>query len=370
MSKSHVSIFKCHQKVVDSIPAASLSFPTVTGLSIVMRRLDIESFVSFPHVVTARNSCVAPRSARGKDMMRDIEPKFDMDQGVCVMRDGCAVRKEKSNQIAVKKIENSHIPEQAATFFHILVKAVTFSLKAARSGKERVKTVFTEMLLNIIHSNEFPLHTRVRATEQFTKFPTTTIHELAAPLTEDDLNPRISEAILMFLPHLDEPAAGIQLRLAPAILGRSLEHVLLASVPMFLEPPTAKPLKIGVFKELVRIITTYIKLPEMQDLVRQLWDRPLHQDVRIALLQSILLALDSPHQDLAWYIIDKATASLSTLQADDTLFVLLAVTPPVSSSVARFGGHGDGHYPEGPLRTLRRDRALAIDPNSPQHGSG
>ncbi|KAJ6575910.1 hypothetical protein B0H10DRAFT_1963662 [Mycena sp. CBHHK59/15] len=360
MSKSHVSIFKRHQKVVDSIPAASLSFPTVTGLSIVMRRLDIESFVSFPHVVTARNSCVAPRSARGKDMMRDIEPKFDMDQGVM-----CGP--------------------------HILVKAVTFSLKAARSGKgegedgkrhRKRGSVFTEMLLNIIHSNEFPLHTRVRATEQFTKFPTTTIHELAAPLTEDDLNPRISEAILMFLPHLDGPASGIQLRLAPAIpagelartavhsVKRSLEHVLLASVPMFLEPPTAKPLKIGVFKELVRIITTYIKLPEMQDLVRRLWDRPLHQDVRIALLQSILLALDSPHQDLAWYIIDKATASLSTLQADDTLFVLLAVTPPVSSSVARFGGHGDGHYPEGPLRTLRRDRALAIDPNSPQHGSG
>ncbi|KAJ6607433.1 hypothetical protein B0H10DRAFT_2227839 [Mycena sp. CBHHK59/15] len=200
------------------------------------------------------------------------------------------------------------------------------------------------MLLNIIHSNEFPLHTRVRATEQFTKFPTTTIHELAALLTEDDLNPRISEAILMFLPHLDEPAAGIQLRLAPAILAgelartavhsvkQSLEHVLLASVPMFLEPPTAKSLKIGVFKELVRIITTYIKLPEMQDLVRRLWDRPLHQDVRIALLQSILLALDSPHQDLTWYIIDKATASLSTLQADDTLFVLLAVTPPVRTA--------------------------------------
>ncbi|KAJ7738256.1 hypothetical protein DFH07DRAFT_841252 [Mycena maculata] len=204
--------------------------------------------------------------------------------------------------------------------------------------------VFAEMLLNLIRSNEFPLHTRVRATEQFTKLPTTTIHELAALLTQDDLNPRISEAILMFLPHLDEPAAGIQFLLAPAILAgelartavysvkRSLEHVPLASVPTLLEAATAKPLKIGAFKELVRIITTYIKLPEMQDLVKRLWDRPLHQDVRIALLQSILPALDSPHQDLAWYIIDKATDSLSTLQADDTLFVLLAVTPEVSTT--------------------------------------
>ncbi|KAJ7822595.1 hypothetical protein B0H13DRAFT_2126736 [Mycena leptocephala] len=140
------------------------------------------------------------------------------------------------------------------------------------------------------------------------------------------------------------PQRGFQFLLAPAILAgelartavhsvkRSLEHVPLASVPTFLEPPTAKPLKIGVFKELVRIITTYLELPEMQDLVKRLWDRPLHQDVRIALLQSILPALDSPQYDLAWYIIDKATASLNTLQADDTLFVLLAVIPEVSTA--------------------------------------
>ncbi|KAJ6481913.1 hypothetical protein C8R45DRAFT_314726 [Mycena sanguinolenta] len=204
--------------------------------------------------------------------------------------------------------------------------------------------VFAEMLLSVIRSNEFPLRTRVQATEQFTQLPTTTIHELAALLTEDNLNPRIAEAILMFLPRLDEPAAGIQFLLAPTILAgelartavhsvkRSLEHVPLASVPTFLEPPTAKSLKIGVFKELVRIITTYIELPEMQDLVKRLWDRPLHQDVRIALLQSILPALNSPHQNLAWYIIDKAAASLNTLQADNTLFVLLAVIPEVSTA--------------------------------------
>ncbi|KAJ6521226.1 hypothetical protein B0H10DRAFT_1975139, partial [Mycena sp. CBHHK59/15] len=186
----------------------------------------------------------------------------------------------------------------------------------------------------------------VRATEQFTKFPTTTIHELAALLTEDDLNPRISEAILMFLPCLDEPAAGIQLRLAPAILAVvagarsvgqradvlgatdseavedwgvlrwSLEHVPWASVPMFLEPPTVKPLKIGVFKELVRIITTYIELPEMQDLVRRLWDRPLHQDV-----DTTCTGLSSSRSRLVYY--RQSYASLSTLQADDTLFVLL-----------------------------------------------
>lgn len=227
------------------------------------------------------------------------------------------------------------------------VQPANWDFRSAARFSPHQCEVFAEMLLSVIRSNEFPLHTRIKATEQFTKLPTTTIHELAMLLTEHDLNPRISEAILMFLPRLDEPSAGIQFLLAPAILAgelartavhsvkRSLEHVPLASVPTFLEPPTSKPLKIGVFKELVRIISSYIELPEIQDLVKRLWDRPLHQDgeqaffcfvvtfyyltplsVRIALLQSILPVLASPHQDLAWHIIDKAIASLNTLQAD------------------------------------------------------
>ncbi|KAJ7763344.1 hypothetical protein B0H16DRAFT_1804376 [Mycena metata] len=227
------------------------------------------------------------------------------------------------------------------------IKLASWDFRSAARFSPHQCEVFGEMFLGIIRSDEFPLQTRVRATEQFTKLPTTTIHELAALLTEDGLNPRIWEAILMFLPRLDEPGAGIQFLLAPAILAgelartavhsvkRSLEHVPLASVPSFLEPPTAMPLKIGVFKELVRIIITYIELPEMQDLVKRLWDRRLHQDVRIALLQSILPVLDSPQQDLAWYIIDKAVASVDILQADNTLFVLLAVVAEVpAASVA------------------------------------
>ncbi|KAJ7615325.1 hypothetical protein FB45DRAFT_935399 [Roridomyces roridus] len=221
------------------------------------------------------------------------------------------------------------------------IPPATWNFRSASRFTPHQCEVFGDLLLEIIRSNEYPLHERVQATERFTKLPTTTIHELAALLVDEELNPRIAEAILMFLPSLDEPAAGIELLLAPAILSgelartavysvkRSLEHVPLKSVSTFLEPPTAKPLRIGVFKELVRIISTYLELPEMQDLVKRLWDRPLHQDVRIALLQSILPALDSPYQELAWLIIDKAVAAMSTLQADDTLFVLLAVQPKV-----------------------------------------
>ncbi|KAJ7881615.1 hypothetical protein B0H13DRAFT_1891279, partial [Mycena leptocephala] len=177
------------------------------------------------------------------------------------------------------------------------IEPASWDFQSAARFSPRQCEVFAEMFLSIIRSNEFPLLTRVRAAEQFTKLPTTTIHELAALLTEEDLNPRISEAILMFLPRLDEPAAGFSSFWRRLFSRRSLEHVPLASVPTFLEPPTAKPLKIGVFKELVRIITTYLELPEMQDLVKRLWDRPLHQDARSR-----------------WYIIDKATASLNTFR--------------------------------------------------------
>ncbi|KAJ6567472.1 hypothetical protein B0H10DRAFT_1965411 [Mycena sp. CBHHK59/15] len=109
MSKSHVSIFKCHQKVMGSIPAASLSFPTVTGLSIVI--------LLRPFPMWSLREAVASPLAQ---------------------LDGRAVLKEKSNQIAVKKIENSHIPKRAATYLvkssQILVKAATFWLKQPHSG--------------------------------------------------------------------------------------------------------------------------------------------------------------------------------------------------------------------------------------------
>ncbi|KAJ7609909.1 hypothetical protein FB45DRAFT_1122555 [Roridomyces roridus] len=203
--------------------------------------------------------------------------------------------------------------------------------------------VFAQMFLNVIRSDEYPLYERVRSTEQYVKLPTTTIHELTALM---DLNPRITETILMFLPNLDEPAVGIPLLLAPDVLGgelartavyslkRALEHVPLGNVPRILEKVMEGPLRVGVFKELVRIVSAYLAFPEMQDMVRRLWERPgLHQDVRIALLRSILPSLGSPQQDLAWDIIDKAVAEMNTLQADDTLFVLLAVVPKVTSRI-------------------------------------
>lgn len=154
--------------------------------------------------------------------------------------------------------------------------------------------VFASVFQRIIHSDEFPLRTRVKATEKYTKLPTTTIHELAQ-LLKEDLSPRISEAILMFLPRLDEPAAGIQFLLAPVILDgdlartaiysvkRSLEHIPTASISDLLESTFTtdgkiRPLRITVFKELVRIASGYIGHPQIQSLMTKLWNRKLHPD--------------------------------------------------------------------------------------------
>ncbi|KAF5368036.1 hypothetical protein D9758_004487 [Tetrapyrgos nigripes] len=202
--------------------------------------------------------------------------------------------------------------------------------------------VFAKIFQDAIHSVDKPLQERVAAAEQLTKLPTTTIHELAA-LLKEDLNPRISEAILMFLPQLDEPAAGIQFLLAPIYLNGDLARTAVFGVNRVLEyvkaseaaamiaaafPPeeSGRYLKVTVAKEFARIICQYTQLPEAQKVVRNLWDRKLHQDVRVALLQSIMALLGSSQEDLAWSIILEAVGN-PKLQLDDTLFTLVAVKP-------------------------------------------
>jgi hypothetical protein len=154
--------------------------------------------------------------------------------------------------------------------------------------------LFAAKLLETIHSGEVPLDSQVNAAEQLTKLPTTTIIELAE-LLNGNLNQRVVEAILMFLPHLDEPAAGIQFLLAPTYLDgdlartvvfsirNSLEHVPVDSLPKILIPAfppenSKRLLKITVMKELVRLVCQHISYEEHQILLMTLWKRKLHQD--------------------------------------------------------------------------------------------
>ncbi|THV06884.1 hypothetical protein K435DRAFT_960144 [Dendrothele bispora CBS 962.96] len=215
-------------------------------------------------------------------------------------------------------------------------------LTASRKLSPHQCEVFARRFDEVIHSDDTPFVDRVIAAEQLTKLPTTTIHELAALLTEN-VNPRISEAILMFLPRLDEPAAGIQFLLSPTILDGDLARTAIFGVKRSLEYVTPqdavamvagtfpserskKHLKVTVAKELARTVCEYAALPEAQVVIRKLWDRKLHQDVRVALLQSIIPLLGSPQEDLSWYVITDAIKN-PKMQLDDTLYPLVSVEP-------------------------------------------
>jgi hypothetical protein len=154
--------------------------------------------------------------------------------------------------------------------------------------------VFAAKLLETIHSGGVPLLSQVTAAEELTKLPTTTIIELAE-LLKEDLNPRVIEAILMFLPRLDEPASGIQFLLAPKYLDgelartvvfsirNSLQHVPSYSLPKILIPVfppegSKRLLKITVMKELVRLVCQHMSHKEHQTFIIQLSKRKLHQD--------------------------------------------------------------------------------------------
>jgi hypothetical protein len=170
--------------------------------------------------------------------------------------------------------------------------------------------LFAGKLLETILSEGSPLGSQVKAAEQLTKLPTTTIIELAE-LLKEDLNQRVVEAILMFLPRLDEPASGIQFLLAPTYLDgdlartvafsvrNSLQHVPAHSLPKVLvpvfPPENSKrvlkvrkllcwncsfmtPDKITVMKEFVRLVCQHISYKEHKTLLMTLWKRKLHQD--------------------------------------------------------------------------------------------
>ncbi|KAF5348363.1 hypothetical protein D9758_010905 [Tetrapyrgos nigripes] len=251
-------------------------------------------------------------------------------------------------QVRQDLIEDSHILEAREGSFNDDVAEdeepipPTWDLTASRRLFLHQCEVFAKRLREVIHSEDTPLKQRVAAAEQFTKLPTTTIHELATLLTEE-LNPRIWEAILMFLPHLDEPPAGIQFLLAPvfldgdfartAIFGvkRSLQYVKAAAAAEILadtfpQEKSKRQLKVTVAKEVARALCEYAELPGVQDVVGHLWNRKLHPDVRVTLLQSILPLLDSPREQFAWSLILDAVSN-PKLQLDDTLYALLAVAP-------------------------------------------
>ncbi|KAK3822035.1 MAG: hypothetical protein JOS17DRAFT_754672 [Linnemannia elongata] len=200
-----------------------------------------------------------------------------------------------------------------------------------------------------------PFSTRVQHAQSFMSIPTTTVEDVAKALGTPSLPSRITEALLMFLPTLGEPASTLQLLMAPAYVqshfARTSIHAVenaLKCVPPNQIPDFILPLfpavgerqqKVTVQKEGIRLACASLELminPRMEALIRGLWERPeLHKDARFVLLQALIGRLASSeakeerYKDLVEWIWKAVaeTARSDAYKKNGVAFALLAVLP-------------------------------------------
>ncbi|KAG9070614.1 hypothetical protein KI688_008152 [Linnemannia hyalina] len=200
-----------------------------------------------------------------------------------------------------------------------------------------------------------PFSTRVQHAQFFMSIPTTTVEDVAKALGTPSLPSRITEALLMFLPTLGEPASTLQLLMAPAYVqshfARTSIHAVenaLKCVPPNQIPDFILPLfpavgerqqKVTVQKEGIRLACASLELminPRVGALIKGLWERPeLHKDARFVLLQALISRLASPeakeerYKDLVEWIWKAVaeTARSDAYKKNGVAIALLAVLP-------------------------------------------
>ncbi|KAG0217837.1 hypothetical protein BGX33_009409 [Mortierella sp. NVP41] len=200
-----------------------------------------------------------------------------------------------------------------------------------------------------------PFNTRVEHAQAYMSIPTTTVEDVAKALGTPSLPSRITEALLMFLPTLGEPASTLQLLMAPAYVqshfARTSIHAVenaLKCVPPNQIPDFILPLfpavgerqqKVTVQKEGIRLACASLQLlinPRMETLIKGLWERAeLHKDARFVLLQALLGRLASPESkeerykdfvEWIWKVLAE-TARSDVYKKNGVAFSLLAVLP-------------------------------------------
>ncbi|KAJ3209371.1 hypothetical protein HDU82_000873, partial [Entophlyctis luteolus] len=183
-----------------------------------------------------------------------------------------------------------------------------------------------ELLTNIYKKKALdktlPMPHRVLATSRMMHMKNVSVNDAAAFLTQSSLPSRIKEAVLMFLPRLDEPGSTINLLINPAFLdsdvartaifavknaAKHLPKDILLDVLEDLVPSENAPVKVAVFKEVTRLLVDFAYEPRILSIIENIWQRPnLHSDVRVSLLQRnmSLLGDENPEiQALAWKIV-------------------------------------------------------------------
>ncbi|KAI9350113.1 hypothetical protein BDR26DRAFT_1003769 [Obelidium mucronatum] len=170
---------------------------------------------------------------------------------------------------------------------------------------------------------KLPMNDRVMAISRMMHMPNVSVNDAAAFLVADSLPPRVKEAVLMFLPKIDEPASSINLMTLPVFLQSDLARTAIFGVKNVLSymsqdrlisvleglipPPGGKGVKVGVFKEITRLVGEFCHIPRVLDILQNLWEREnLHKDVRISLLQKVVSLLADRNEDIsntAWKIV-------------------------------------------------------------------
>ncbi|KAI8836525.1 hypothetical protein BJ741DRAFT_605811, partial [Chytriomyces cf. hyalinus JEL632] len=226
-----------------------------------------------------------------------------------------------------------------------------------------------------------PMNERVLSATRMMHMRCFSINKAAAFLVTDSLPSRVKEAVLMFLPKLDEPACAVNLLLAPAYLQSDLARTAIYAVQNVLRyfkddevtrifenlvPQEAQTggVKVGVFKEIVRLLGQYCRIPRILALFESLWGRKkLNMDVRIAHLQQSMTLLKSNEPavaDAAWKLVLDAVHGKWFLDVSAVL-VMVMVEGSVYQQLTEMtiNGVGYGHYSFGTITARPLPRNLA-----------
>ncbi|KAJ3326366.1 hypothetical protein HDU76_012986 [Blyttiomyces sp. JEL0837] len=191
---------------------------------------------------------------------------------------------------------------------------------------------------------------RVLAASRMMMMKSTSVHDIAAFLLTPSLPQRIMEAVLMFIPNIDEPGAAGNLLLAPVFMDSDLVRTAIFAVKNILTsmsdsnvektlkslvPKQGERFSISAFKEVVRLLAANASVGSIMSTLRELWYREkLHPDVRIVLVQSILPLLSDKNTKIAETAWEMAVDCVNSDKINPAgavlLLVNLAPEPPLT----------------------------------------
>ncbi|KAJ3251622.1 hypothetical protein HDU77_005771 [Chytriomyces hyalinus] len=225
-----------------------------------------------------------------------------------------------------------------------------------------------------------PMNERVLSATRMMHMRCFSINKAAAFLVTDSLPSRVKEAVLMFLPKLDEPACAVNLLLAPAYLQSDLARTAIYAVQNVLryfkddevtrifenlvpQEGQVGGVKVGVFKEIVRLLGQYCHIPRILALFESLWQRKkLNQDVRIAHLQQTLTLLKSNEPvvaDAAWKLVLDAVHGKWFLDVSAVLVMVMVEGVYQQMTEMTMNGVGYTYYSFGTITARPLPRNLA-----------